>query len=143
MEDKRKEVIEQLRGMNTLFSTDIYEYEISHTYGGPQDRVYIRCKIEPDVMDVLVYSFQDRLWDICEEHSLFPKDVAFLLQKFFGAEESTSNTKRFVIDIHENWEVWTSLGREIISLPVLQNTNLHDALVKVYQEASDPQERCR
>lgn len=41
MEDKRKEVIEQLQRMNTLFSKDIYEYEIRHTHGGPQDRVYV------------------------------------------------------------------------------------------------------
>ncbi|MED0675276.1 hypothetical protein ABEV55_14660 [Aneurinibacillus thermoaerophilus] len=139
MADKRTTIIESLQEAKSLFSNQMYIYSLRHFYGKPEDAALIQCPIAPDTLNVLLYFLQDQYWDIAEEYPMFPKEAAFILKKLYSAVELNGNNVScqdiHIIDLHENWEVWTPVGREIVSLPVLQHDELYDILQKVYEEA--------
>lgn len=123
----REEIIEYVKGLDTIYSDEHYMYKLNHTYDAePSDR-YIEVAIEPDVMDILLAYFQFKASDINMHYSFGQEESVQVLGELYGAIDLGGKVD--VIDHHFdlylNWEKWCGVAAKVEQLDILGHEGLN------------------
>lgn len=124
----RESIIEKVKQLESIVGEKYYTYKLSHTYDEEPKPIYIKAKIEPNTMDLLIAYIQFEGSDIDQEYGLGQEEVAPLLVKYFGCE-IVSERKRGVrkIDLYENWEIWCGVADKVMEIELFKSNR--DAIV--------------
>jgi hypothetical protein len=113
----RESIIEQVKGLDSFTGDKFLTYKLSHTYEIEPTPIYVKSKIAPDTMNLLIAYIQFEGAEIKEEYGLGQEEVVPLLTKYFDVEV-VSERKRglYNIDLYENWEIWCGVADKVMEL---------------------------
>jgi hypothetical protein len=70
-----------------LYTNTEYTYYLTHAFDNDRkNNVLIKSTIEPETMELLIYTFQDIAFDVDDSKDLGQRDVARILAELFDAQ---------------------------------------------------------
>lgn len=133
----RENFIKSVATNSNLFSNNKYTYLITHAIDeNGEGNVILKSLIDPESMELLIYSFQSIAWEVNNDKVLWQPNVAKILTELFHAYEAKDNGKRITlyrIDLHDNWECWTGVHDEIMQIEKLKNEKVVDMVREILE----------
>jgi hypothetical protein len=124
-----------------LYTNPEYTYYLTHAFDNDRkNNVLIKSTIEPETMELLIYTFQDIAFDVDDSKDLGQRDVARILAELFDTQIiSTDGIKKITaynIDLYDNWECWTGVGGEILAIKKLKNEKVKDLIEEIFKKSA-------
>lgn len=134
-------IINKVRKNSILYTNAEYTYYLTHAFDNDRkNNVLIKFTIEPETMEILIYTFQDIAFDVDDSKDLGQRDIARILAELYGAQIiSTDGVKKITaynIDLYDNWECWTGVGGEIIGIVKFKNDKAKELLTEILSETA-------
>lgn len=134
MSNKRERIIDHVKGMENLYSTEEYVYHISHMYSVEPSKTYVKTKLRSEVVDLFIAYLQYKSSEHYMEYSLEEEKAADILVKYFNAEKVNAKKYDYDIDLYENWEYWCGIADKVLSI---QRFNLKGLDEEIKQMVED------
>ena len=135
MKQRKLAMIDVVRKMKSVNSSQHYQYHLTHTYDIGDNSVRFSANIAPHVVDLLLAYIQFECSDIDNCYSMSQSELMSIVADLYGEvgiHSKTEETKE--IDLYVNWETWCSCAEEVQKIELFKRTELSDRLESIINE---------
>ncbi|OBZ15892.1 hypothetical protein A8L34_28000 [Bacillus sp. FJAT-27264] len=131
-------------GMN---SDNFYCYSFHNSCISSMNTKFALSNVEPLMMDVLVYAFQNQYSEVCDGEGVLPVSILLDTLKALNLAEEVRETHIpeniadfFAFDLTDNWSIWDGYASVIKALPgvlLLDWSDIQERFYKAFVDDSN------
>jgi hypothetical protein len=131
----REQQVKSVNRIKELYSESDFYYLLTHEYDYRLTPVYVKSKIHPWTMELLIAFIQFVADYFKHAYSLHQSDLANLLVKHFDGEVLDYRPYRAINeDLYQNWEEWCGIANQITNINKFNKPELIEDIKKLVRE---------